>query len=464
VRQTDNLIQIQMTKAERAPDDIAFSFLDADCNVTNQLSNQQLHQRAVAIAGRLQQIVNPSDRILLLFPQGLEFIFAFMGALYAGVIPVITAPPRGNTHSGKIIREYDAIVEETNVNIVLTCESILNDVTPCFFKSKKLSEKIILTIEAINQESTHQWCMPSIDKNSVAYLQRTSAGRETPTFVTISHENMTSTLARITDIYELKTSSRSFSWLPHYHYLGLTFGVLGPLYCGCRGYLYSEFTFFQKPCSWLTAISRYQITFSGAPNFAYGICNVQVSDAQRKLLDLSTWETAYSSAEPVNAETVATFYEKFSRCGLKETALTSIYGLAESALVISNTIDQKNTMFTACDSSKHRSGIPVTQSDNNIRYINSVSYGLPSPDTTITIVNPETRTPCGEQELGEIHIKSVCTATGYWNAPEKSRAIFTVFLEGTHDGPYLRTGDLGFIKDGEIHVVNKLDGNRQITQ
>jgi len=431
----DNLVETLLMRAEYAPEDIAFSYLDDQCNIVCQLSNQQLHIRAAAVAGRLQQIISPSDRVLLLFPQGLEFIYAFMGVMYSGAIPVTTPPPLGGTqHSDDQLSHIKNIIEKTDINIVLTSTSIFDGVVQCFFKSKTLSEKIFLSVEEIESDLMEYWSMPLIKNNSIAYLQCTSAKKGIPRFVMISHDNMKNTHKIIERLYNLTVSSRSMSWLPHYHYLGLVFGILQPLYCGCKGYMFSPFDFYKNPHGWLNAISRYEITISGAPNFAYGMCIDQPIDSQQTL-NLSRWITAYNSGEPVKKETMKDFFEKFRHCGLQKTALTPVYGLAESPCVTS------------------------VKNQSNDEKLKIISCGSAVIDAQVVVVIPGTRTKSDELETGEILVSSQCNAMGYWNKPEETEETFNVYLDDS-DRPYLSTGDLGFIKKGEVYVVGRLKDDR----
>jgi len=458
MRQTGTLVETQVAKAEQAPDRIAFSYLDGECEIIHQLSNLQLHQRAAAIASKLQKTTSPSDRILLLFPQGLAFISAFLGVIYSGSIPVVVAPPRSGKPDSAQVRDIQSIVNATDVSIVLTNDAILDNVAQCFFNSKTLSEISFFSVDEIDNDLMHSWSMPRIENNSVAYLQRTSAGTEIPKFVMISHDNIKNTLERFQCSCQLDRSSRSLSWLPHYHYLGLLLGVLAPIYYGFKGYIASEFTFFQNPYYWLTAISRYGITFSGAPNFAYSLCVEHAPNSSQNFLDLSKWNTAYISAELIKKETIERFFEKFSCCGLDKAALMPIYGLAESAHVASNVGAFSVPETISGGAIGCIPGDADSQNQNGVRQITSISCGLPTTDTSITIAHPKTREKCSDLEIGEVFVKSDCAAAGYWNRPEETARVFGIYFDGSSDGPYMSTGDLGFLKNGEVHIVSKLEG------
>ncbi len=463
MQEAANLVEILVMRAEYAPEDIAFSYLDDQCNVVCQLSNQQLHIRAAAVAGRLQQIISPSDRILLLFPQGLEFIYAFMGVMYSGAIPVITAPPLRNTHHNddRAFTIKDAI-EKTNINIVLTSTSVLDEVIQYFFTSKALSEKVFLSVEEITGDFSDHWSMPLVENTRVAYLQRTSGKNKTSKFIMISHDNMKNTYKSIKNEYKLTTSSRSVSWLPHYHYLGLSLGILQPLYCGYRGYIYSPYDFYKNPRGWLNAISKYEITFSGAPDFAYGMCVEQESSSQQNL-NLSKWNTAYNSGELVKKETMGDFFKKFRSCGLQKKALTSIYGLAESSCVASS--KNQEIFFTVFprESLQYLSENRIDKNQNDSESIKIISCGSAVTGTQVVIVIPGTRIKSDDLELGEILVSSICNAIAYWNKPEGKEDMLNIYLEGSGDGPYLRTGDLGFMKKGEVHVVGRLKNDGQVS-
>lgn len=448
MRQPDNLMEALMARAEHTPDDVIFSCLNNQSDVIGQLSNQKLHTRAAAIAGRLQQIISPTDRVLLLFPQGLEFIYTFMGVMYSGAIPVIIAPPR----DAKICHIQN-IVEETGCTVVLTSTSILNEVMKCFFRSKKLSEKMVLAVEDINDELMNHWSMPLTDNNDTAYFQCTSAKKDKPKIVMISHHNMKTTYERIKRDHQLTTSSCSVSWLPHYHYLGLVFGILQPLYCGYKGYIYSLFDFYKNPHGWLNAISKYEATFSGAPDFAYSLCVEQDVDPQQNAFDLSRWNTAYNSGEPVKKKTMDAFLKKFSCYGLRENVLTSVYGAAEFPHVTTSQHYPENFSLISQMSLQYLTNEPVS----NNQTIKVVGCGLPDSNTQVAIVVPGTRTKCTELEPGEILVSSACIATSYWNTPEATEKIVNISFGSSDDGQYFRTGDIGFIKEGKVYIVGKLN-------
>jgi len=462
MQQPDNLMEVLITRAEHDPGGIAFSCLDNQCNVVCQLSNGQLHTRAAAIAGQLQQMISPSDRVLLLFPQGLEFIYAFMGVMYSGAIPGVTAPPRDTRGNNSRVCHIQNIIEETGCNIVLTSTSVLNEVVQYFFSSKVLSEKVFLSVEEISDDLMNRWSIPLTENNSIAYLQRTSARKGKPKLVMESHYTMKNIHENIRNNYSLTTSSRSLSWLPHYHYLGLVLGILQPLYCGFRGYIYSQFDFYKNPRSWLDAITKHDVTFSGAPDFAYSMCVEQDVSPQQNVPDLSGWNTAYNSGEHIRKETMDAFFEKFSCYGLQKNALTAVYGLAESAHVASGNNVSKKPATVPRESVPPASGEPADK--NQEKNIRAFSCGLPGRDVQVAIVIPGTRTECAERETGEILVNSACNAVGYWNRPGETEKIFNIYLEGSGDGPYLRTGDTGFIKEGEVHVVGRIKDDRSVTR
>lgn len=462
MQQPANLIEALVMRAEHNPENIAFSYLDDQCNVVCQLSNQQLHVRAVEIAGKLQQIISPADRVLLLFPQGLEFIYAFMGVMYSGAIPVTTAPPPKNTHHGDD-RAFNIkdVIEKTNVDVVLTSTSILDEVVQYFFKSKTLSEKVFLSVEEITGDFADYWSMPLIENTSVAYLQRTSDKNRIPKFVMISHDNMKNTHESIKREYRLTTSSRSVNWLPHYHYLGLVLGILQPLYCGYRGYIYSPFDFYKNPHGWLHAITKYEATFSGAPDFAYSMC-VEKEISSQQNLNLSKWNTAYNSGEPVKKETMDGFFKKFRGCGLQKKALASVYGLAESSCVTSSKNQVNDFTVIPRKSLQYLSESMIDKIQSGHENIKIISCGSAVPGVQVVIVVPGTRIRSDDLELGEILVSSACNALAYWGKPAEKKEMFNIYLEGSGDGPYLRTGDLGFMKKGELHVVGRLKNDGQV--
>jgi len=442
-----NLIEVLQNRAATTPDETAYAFLDEHGDVIERLSYHQLDERARSIAGRLQKEVLFQDQVLLFFPQGLAFICAYMGVLYSGAVPIIVDSLFDNENKNDSVKN---IVQKGNVKVTLTNTEVYDQVKAFITDVDISSNHFVLDIGSVGGDWSNEWVIPDIAGDDLAYLQSTSGASTAPKLVIINYDAMGHMNERIKAAYQTGAASCSVSWLPHYHYLGLTLGILQPLYTGFIGYLYSHLSFFKNPYGWLRAISRYGATISGAPNFAYDLlCSQEISREQIKVLDLSSWSVAFSSAERVEQETMLRFYQRYNTCGLSKTALVSSYGLAELGLIASG---GGIAPLSAC------SPINTTVAEQfGLTTVDKVaSCGFPDPCLEMIIVNPMTLRCCDDLCLGEIWIKNTQGAAGYWGLTDATQSVFYATLADSTQGPYLRTGDYGFIKEGEVFVAGKI--------
>ena len=273
----------------------------------------------------------PGRRALLLYPPGLEFIAAFFGCLYAGVVAVPVYPPRRNRSMNRI----QAIADDAEAQVALTTEQVFNRVMPLIDETPHLKELTWLPTCQVPAGMEHDWTMPDVHGDTLAFLQYTSGSTGTPKGVVLNHANLVHNSALIAHAFEHTRSGTGVFWLPSYHDMGLIGGILQPLYVGRPNVLMSPMSFLQKPYRWLSAISRFRGTTSGGPNFAYELCVRKITPEQRKTLDLSSWRVAFNGAEPVRAETIEAFTETFAPCGFRREAFYPCYGLAEATLIVS---------------------------------------------------------------------------------------------------------------------------------
>jgi acyl-CoA synthetase (AMP-forming)/AMP-acid ligase II len=272
----------------------------------------------------------------------------------------------------------------------------------------------------------------------------------------VSHGNLLHNSSYLTQALELTPESVSVTWLPAFHDMGLSNGIIQPLYTAGRCYLIPPQSFLQWPVRWLQAISRYQATVSGGPNFAYELCARRITPEQRGALDLSSWVAAYNGAEPVRADTLKRFAECFAPCGFRPSFSYPCYGLAEATLIVSGGLLRDEPIFftpRVASLEKNRV-VEALEKKPNVRTF--VGCGRAQLDTKIVIVHPESLTRCAPDEVGEIWVSSPSVAQGYWNRPEETKRTFRAYLADTGEGPFLRTEDLGFLKDGELFVTGRL--------
>ncbi len=433
------LVQLLRWRAEKQPFQTAYTFLlDGESNEVN-LTYAQLDQRARTIAAYLQSLISPRERVLLLYPSGLDYITAFFGCLYANMIAVPAYPPRVNRSLSRI----QGIVANSQAKVVLASDSTWLSVKQQL--SSLLDLHWVLT-DTLANNAIEEWQEPKIEPEELAFLQYTSGSTGMPKGVMITHGNLIHNLQIIYQAFELTETSKYVSWLPLYHDMGLIGGVLQPLYAGCPIVLMSPFSFLQKPIRWLKAISRYQATTSGAPNFAYDLCVRKITPEQRETLNLSSWDVAVMGAEPIQSDTLEQFATTFSSCGFRKEAFYPCYGLAEATLFVSGA---KKADFPVVRCFR---GEKQTQNPRR----NLVSCGHSWLDQKIVIVNPKTLQACESGQEGEIWVFGSSIAKGYWEQPIATELTFQVYLPSTGEGPFLRTGDLGLFCDGELFVTGRL--------
>ena len=441
-------------RAQCQPDKQAYIFLQNGETELKCLTYKELDRQARAIATSLQSLIAKGERALLLYPPGLEFITAFFGCLYAGVVAVPAYPPRRNQNMSRL----QALVIEAQAKVALTTESLLRNIESRFAHNPEFPDLHWLTTDNIADERGRFWLDPEVNSNTLALLQYTSGSTGTPKGVMITHGNLLHNERMIAQAFAHTEEENmvGVGWLPLFHDMGLIGNVLQPLYLGTSCFLMSPLDFLQKPFRWLQAISRYKATSSGGPNFAYDLCLRKITPEQRASLDLSSWEVAFTGAEPVRAETLENFAETFKTCGFRREAFYPCYGMAETTLFITGGL--KNTFpvihqvsGTALEQNRI---VDSTDEDSYIRKI--VSCGQTLLDMKAVIADPESLTRCEGDRIGEIWVSGSSVAQGYWNRPLETKQTFHAYLADTKEGPFLRTGDLGFIKDRELFVTGRL--------
>lgn len=456
------LIELLQYRAFQQPNQIAYTFLVDGESETVTLTYQQLNQKAQSIASKLQAICQPQDRILLLYQPGLDYISAFFGCLYAGVIAVPAYPPRPD----RSLPRLQAIIQDTNATIALTTESTLSSLQRFFPQMSDIAPLNWLTTDILETEIKNNWQPPAINPQTLAFLQYTSGSTATPKGVMISHENLLHNLAAIYDHFGHSSNSKGVIWLPPYHDMGLIGGVLEPLFGGFPVILMSPLMFVQNPLRWLQTISRYQGTTSGGPNFAYDLCVRKVfgksgfnPSLQLDNLDLSCWEVAFNGAEPINHNVMEKFTQTFAPYGFRREAFYPCYGMAEATLMITGGLKTAAPIFKTVDTIalKNNKIIAIDEPTANLteNAKTFVGCGQCLSDQTVLIVNPETFNCCQPGEVGEIWVSGPSVGRGYWNKPEETETLFNAYLT-TGEGPFLRTGDLGFLDAEELFITGRI--------
>jgi acyl-CoA synthetase (AMP-forming)/AMP-acid ligase II/aryl carrier-like protein len=447
------LVEILQARAADSPDRVAYLVLEDGEAETSRLSYAQLDMKARAIGAHLSRSVAAGERALLLFPPSLEFITAFLGCLYSGVVAVPAYPPRKNQGLNRLM----AIAFDAAPRAVLTT-SALGPVVQSWLSQIPNSQSIEVVItDAIDESVAGDWRWRNLGSDSLAFLQYTSGSTAAPKGVMVTHGNIAANEEMIRRAFGQSESSVVVNWLPLYHDMGLIGGGLQPLYAGATCVLMPSLAFLQRPRRWLEAISKYRGTTSGGPNFAYDLCVRRIPAEDRSGLDLSSWKVAFNGAEPVRAETMDRFARAFAPCGFKATAFYPCYGLAEATLFVTGGEVDGGVRAEAVSPDDLRQNRVAGPAAEKAKLL--VSCGRPRMEQEVVIVEPESRALCAADQVGEIWVAGPSIAKGYWNRPEETERYFRARLnaDGEESGvSYLRTGDLGFIRGGDLFVAGRL--------
>ena len=449
-----SLVDLLLRRAKETPDQLAYQFLVDGKSEGTRLTYGDLDRQARAVGDRLRQTSQRGDRALLIYPPGHEFLVAFFGCLRAGMIAIPLPPPdparlaRALPRLKAVIADAQAARMLTTAEIHRTLEQHLDD---DFLQLEWLDTDEISDGGLPPVEAPHDW-EPSA--NDVAFLQYTSGSTSTPKGVTISHGNVLHQCRILGAAEGYSPQSVTATWMPYHHDYGLIEGLLQPLFFGVPCYFMSPLAFIKRPVRWLEAISRYRITHSQAPNFAYDLCVRKVSPEQRAGLDLSCWISAAIAAEPIQPQTLRDFHASFQECGLRWSSLAPGYGLAEATLGVSHSPPGTDPVLFDAEIGAYEQGrlVPAT-TGQTCRTL--VSSGRVFNDTRVEIVHPESRQRCAPGEVGEIWIAGPSVAQGYWNRPDDTAQTFQAHLDDSGEGPFLRTGDLGCLIDGELYVTGR---------
>lgn len=443
------LVDLLQYRSGDHPNKEAFIFLQDGENEEITLTYQELGRRSRAIGAQLQSMGMVGERALLLYPPGLDFLAAFFGCLYAGVVAVPAYPPHNQRNTPRI----QAIIADAQAAIALTTTTLLPKVQSLLGEKKHTEILQWLTTDSLEQGIESSWQAPYIDRDSLAFLQYTSGSTGTPKGVMLSHSNLLHNAVVTYKFMEHSPNSKFVSWLPVYHDMGLIGGILQPLYGGFPCILLSPASFLQRPYRWLRAISHYQGTTSGGPNFAYELCINKITPEQRATLDLSSWSVAFNGAEPIRQDTLEQFATTFAECGFRPEAFYPCYGMAEATLMVSGVAKKiprcKTVDKTALSQNQ------VCESTANQDSQTFVSCGYSIPEQQIVIAHPENCTRCQPNEVGEIWVASPSVGKGYWHRTLETEEIFCAYLKDTGEGPFLRTGDLGFLDNGELFITGR---------
>jgi acyl-CoA synthetase (AMP-forming)/AMP-acid ligase II len=427
-------------RALEQPDATAFTFVGDDGE--SSLTCSQLDRRALSLAAAICAAGARGERVLILYPPGLDYVVALFACFHAGAVAVPAYPP-DPSRLDRTLPHLLSIARDARPRLVLTVGSLRNLLDDALRRRREALGLRYLVADEL--AATIDGSAPAVSAapEDLALIQYTSGSTAGPRGAMLSHANLLSNSAFIQRAFGTSPESRAVVWLPPYHDMGLVGGVLQPVFAGFPCVLLSPLTFLRRPLSWLRAVSDHRATASGAPNFAYDLCVRRVRPDDATKLDLSAWDVAFNGAELVRRATVEAFSERFAASGFRRESFYPCYGLAESTLMVTGGTRQRAPRFR----DRGEPGRPVAS---------VAGCGRPDGGHVVLIVDPASRTPLPDGRVGEIWTAGPSVARGYWNRPVESRETFAATLAGSGRGPFLRTGDLGFLLDGELFVTGRI--------
>jgi len=446
------LVDLLRWRAEHEPDREIYRFLAGGAEDGPWLTCRELDRRARILGSELDRLTSSGDRALLLYPPGLDFIAAFFGALYAGLVAVAVPPPDPRRRERTLPR-LRSVMADARPTVVLTTAEILEGMGDLASGMADLPSPVWLATDQLAGGRPDSW-LPRAPGAGLAYLQYTSGSTSSPKGVMVSHANVLHNSSLIQRAWGYTAASVAVMWVPHFHDDGLVHAIVQPLFTGYRCWLMPSASFVQQPIRWLRAISRARATHSGGPNFAYALAVQKTTLEERSGLDLGSWQVAYNAAEPVRWHTLEEFARAFAPYGFRPEAFEPAFGLAEATLLVSTgrtaawplrkllrpePLERQNRVVESAPAEEGRA---------------HVSCGRPVPGMEVAIVNPETCQRCAQDTVGEIWLAGPSVAEGYWERPVETESTFRARTTDG-DGSYLRTGDLGFLAAGELFVAGR---------
>lgn len=443
------LVHLLHDRAGRRPDKIAFSNMSDGETVDASLTYAELDRRAREVAALLHREGAAGERVLLVYPQCLDFVVAFFGCLYAGAVAVPAYPPS----SKRLMPRLDTIISDAAARLALTTEDIRARWAHRVSSPQTSTTRWIATDALRLDDSSSKQDWEGSDPDALAVIQYTSGSTSSPKGVMLSHRTVMHNLGAIRDAWQGGDDEVGVFWLPLHHDMGLIGGVLETIYVGGTSTLLSPAAFVARPMRWLEALSRTHATISAAPGFAYDMCVDRSTPQQRAALDLSRFRTAMCGAETVRPSTIRRFGEAFASAGFRTRSFYPVYGLAEATLMVTGRPAAPEPAVRTISGDGIREHTVIEVAPSAAGAVDITGCGLPVAGLQVTIVDPDTLHPCPSSRIGEICVTGPSVALGYWRKPAESARTFPTGADGR---PLLRTGDLGFLSDSELFIVGRL--------
>ena len=475
----NNMRELLEIAASQLPDNVALTFIEPEYQLSENITYKVLVSRVKTVAAQLQQRVRQGDRVLLLYPPGIDFIIGFFACMYSGVIAVPCFPPLNfflaerirlisidampaciltNSFIAKKIKllkladfvDKPGLKKLTNAILPSSVKGILEAKLTYFLKLPL----IITDDNEANEFTEKDYHEINIKENAISFLQYTSGTTSQPKGVIVTHDNLLANITTITRKFALTADEIISIWLPPYHDMGLIGGILTPIHVHCAVYLMSPTSFLKNPFHWVKIMSDLSATASVAPNFAYDLVVERISEEEAGQLNLKNWHKALNGAEPIRKKTLDKFSQYFSSAGFKINAFLPCYGLAEATLLVSSASPNNPYNIRYVDTESFN--------NNKIVFVDEchsakplVSSGVPDKSFKLLIVDPETKQTCPENVVGEIWLQGKSVTPGYWNNHKYTSETYHAYLENG-EGPFLRTGDMGFINETHLYVTGRL--------
>ncbi|CDZ77120.1 Long-chain-fatty-acid--AMP ligase FadD29 [Legionella massiliensis] len=453
----------------KKPDLALYRFIEQDGTV-QEITPIMVDFQAKKIAAQLQAHDSYQKPVIILYEPGCEYIFALFGCLYAGAIPVPAYPPLNEEMASTLKK----IIDNSQTKLFLTNQKIKTNLrklklfsplisllgtklNPALINvSRQLNQLEIINTSRIDDKHHAAYVKPQITSDEIAYIQYTSGSTKSPKGVVIRHSNLLANLSQLKEVAHFTEKDIYVSWLPPYHDMGLISGIFLPLYGGFRAVLFSPISFLQKPARWLQAISTYQGTVSGGPDFAYKMLTNKVTAEEIEGIGLSSWRLAFCGAETIEPNTFTNFHNKFSDYSLTEDIFTPCYGLAEAVVYVCSLPSTAKSYYKEFNKQllieKHIAEIATDSSEAQ----KIVSVGFCPAGAQVIIADPETKEPLTDGQIGELWFYGPNAARSYWNNSEESEQQLNAQLKEKSPFNYVRTGDLGFKYKEELFITGRI--------
>ena len=457
-----SVLSVLRERAGLQPNDPAFTYTDYEqgwAGVAESLTWSQVYRRTLNIAHEVRHHGSAGDRAVILAPQGLDYIAAFLGSMQAGFIAVPLSVPQIGSHDERV----NAVLQDTSPTVILTTSSVVGSIAEYAHPRNGDAAPSIIEIDLLDLDSRKGTSARVDDVPSQAYLQYTSGSTRLPVGVMISHRNLQANFGQLMAHYFVEfggvapPDTTIVSWLPFYHDMGLILGIYGPILGGYRSELSSPVSFLQRPARWMQSLATNHRAFSAAPNFAFELAARRTSDEDMAGLDLGGVLSIVSGSERVHPDTLNRFTNRFARFNFRDHMMRPSYGLAEATVYVASRSSGDSPEVVHFESEELSTGTARRCTSPTATPL--ISYGEPQ-SPKVRIVDPDTSSELPAGSIGEIWVNGENVAEGYWRNPAETQRTFGAMLvapsPGTPAGPWLRTGDMGFMSEGELFIVGRI--------